>query len=181
MKKLIAILLAVAMIAAMATAVSAAENTMVLKTTVPAATYTLSIPAALEIPFGTEQIDFPRPEVIESAGFEGRDLRFYISDVGAIGDDNYRMPMEILTYLNEPYGPEVAEYKNGQSLYYVYTYGDGVLDDVDCYSPDEDDEMIWIGNFILRFEKEDWYKLSPGEHTGYIEFTSEVVPNYWEP
>ena len=55
MKKFFAIALAVAMFASMATVASAAENTTTLTTTVPAATYTLNIPANQEIPFGATQ------------------------------------------------------------------------------------------------------------------------------
>ena len=59
MKKLIAILLAVALLASMATVASAEEYEMALKTTVPAATYTLYIPATLEVPYGAEEVVFP--------------------------------------------------------------------------------------------------------------------------
>ena len=52
MKKICAILLAVALLASM-TIVAFAANTTTLTTTVPSATYTLNIPADQVIPFGT--------------------------------------------------------------------------------------------------------------------------------
>ena len=54
MKKLIAILLAVAMLASMAVVASAASMTMT--TTVPNAGYTLVIPQSLEVPFEAEYV-----------------------------------------------------------------------------------------------------------------------------
>ena len=53
MKKLIAILLAVAMLASMATVASAEEYEMALKTTVPAATYTQNADGTFTVTPGT--------------------------------------------------------------------------------------------------------------------------------
>lgn len=181
MKKLCAILLAVAMMASLATFASAAENTMVLKTTVPGASYTLSIPATMEVPFGAEEVEFERPQVIESAGFQGRDLRFYVSDIGAIGDDTYRLPMQVVANVDVPGGTADYDIAEGQGMYFIFADEEtGEIDDIDCYMVGDDNDMLWVGTLSLLFEKADWYKLSPGEHTGYIEFTSEIVPNVWE-
>ena len=173
MKKILAILLVMALMVPMATFASAAENTMTLKTTVPAASYTLSIPATMEVPFASEEVKFALPEVIESSGFQGRDLRIYISDMAAIGDDNYRLPMQIVANPDEE-APAI-DLMEEKAMYFIFTDESGSLDNV-CYVA-EGGAVGQLDSMSLLFEKEDWYKLSPGEHTGFIEFTSEVVPN----
>lgn len=76
MKKLFAILLAVTMLASMATVASAAENTTTLTTTVPAATYTLNIPADQVIPFGEASTEIGNVTVSEGSGFaENKNLQ----------------------------------------------------------------------------------------------------------
>ena len=75
MKKFFAILLAVTMLASMATVASAAENTTTLTTTVPAATYTLNIPANQEIEFGATSTNLGAVSVTESSSFaKGKNL-----------------------------------------------------------------------------------------------------------
>ena len=74
MKKFFAILLAVTMFASMATVVSA-ESTTTLSTTVPAASYTLNIPADQTIEFGATETNIGNVTVTNSAGFaEGKNL-----------------------------------------------------------------------------------------------------------
>ena len=75
MKKIFAILLAVTLLASMATVVSAAESTTTLSTTVPAASYTLNIPADQTIEFGATETNIGNVTVTNSAGFaEGKNL-----------------------------------------------------------------------------------------------------------
>ena len=69
MKKLFAIALAVAMLASMATVVSAVENTTTLTTEVPAATYTLNIPADQEVPYGTTRMKIGEVTITDSSNF----------------------------------------------------------------------------------------------------------------
>ena len=78
MKKIFAILLAVTMLASMATVVSAAESTTTLSTTVPAATYTLNIPADQEIEFGSSGVIIGNVTITESANFaEGKNVEVF--------------------------------------------------------------------------------------------------------
>ena len=79
MKKFFAILLAVTMLASMATVVSA-ESTTTLTTTVPAASYTLNIPADQEIVFGATATDIGVVTVTNSNGFAwGKHLKVTLS------------------------------------------------------------------------------------------------------
>ena len=79
MKKLIALALAVTLLASMAVTVSAA-NTTTLTATVPAAGYTLNIPANQEVNFGTTQADIGNITVTDSAGFAvGKNLQVTVT------------------------------------------------------------------------------------------------------
>ena len=69
MKKNITLALAVLMVASMAIVAFAAESTTTLTATVPAATYTLNIPANQEIPFGTTRKSIGNVTVTDAAGF----------------------------------------------------------------------------------------------------------------
>ena len=68
MKKLTTLVLALALAASLAVPAFAASTTT-LTTTVPAATYTLNIPADQEIPFGATETKIGSVNVTDSAGF----------------------------------------------------------------------------------------------------------------
>lgn len=68
MKKLLSLVLAMLMVFSMAV-VASAESTTTLTTTVPAATYTLNVPATLDVPFNAEQVAFAVPSVSDASGF----------------------------------------------------------------------------------------------------------------
>ena len=74
MKKLTTLVLALALAASLAVPAFAA-NTTTLTTTVPAATYTLNIPADQEIPYGAISTNIGNVTVTDSASFaEGKNL-----------------------------------------------------------------------------------------------------------
>ena len=99
MKKIFAILLAVTMLASMATVVSAAESTT-LTTTVPTATYTLNIPANQEIAFGATSTKIGTVTVTESNGFAaGKDLVVTVSyDAIECENTTTTIPFNLYTY-----------------------------------------------------------------------------------
>ena len=68
MKKVIAFVLAMTMVFSMAV-VASAESTTTLTTTVPAATYTLNIPADAVVPFGQEFTTLGNITVTDGSGF----------------------------------------------------------------------------------------------------------------
>lgn len=175
MKRLFAILLVVAMMASLATVASAAENTMVLKTTVPGASYTLSIPATMEIPFGSEMVDMLMPKVTDYSGFEEKDLRLHISEVVPISDGTNSLRMSFMALRT---GMNSGRFDLTGGRYMYCRIGDVVNP---SWALDEGDAIESFETLLIYFEKEDWYKLAPGEHTGYIEFTSEVVSDDWKP
>ena len=184
MKKLIAILLAVAMLASMATVASAEEYEMALKTTVPAATYTLYIPATLEVPYGAEEVVFPLPELVESAGFFGKDLCIQVWDPVYFGEGtSYLLDMQVVANthgIGGPFNLIDGANKEGHCLYYIWgsLNETGTLDD-DCYVI-VDGEIHLLDDLSLLFNKADWAYMEPGEHTGHICFRTYVVPDVVE-
>ena len=172
MKKLIAILLAVALFASMATVVSAA-NTTTLTTTVPAATYTLNIPANQEIPFGAEYTKIGEIKVSESEGFaEGKNLKVKITyeDFTCEGI-NTTIPF-VVNISKFASGSELYPEDNVTSGRYITFKGqsDGSVEQYIKNGYDQNKQYVWI-----KIDSKDWGKALGGEYTATITFTAEVV------
>lgn len=172
MKKLFAILLAVTMLASMATVVSAAENTTTLTTTVPAATYTLNIPADQEIPFGATSTEIGNVTVTNSSGFaNGKNLQVTITCSDFVCPDvSTKIPFHFF-----------AETTNTNLYQHMYS-GDVVT--FNGLSSGKVQENFQISNYqggydvtrlLLVIHSEDWGKALAGEYTATITFTAEVV------
>ena len=176
MKKIFAILLAVTLLASMATVVSAAESTTTLTTTVPAATYTLNIPANQEIAFGATKTNIGNITVADANGFaEGKDLKVALSyspftsaevsttipyeifpSLGLSASDSARVPCiasgEKITFKGNANGT-VAEQAS-------ISFGNANLD---------------LQALLVVVNSADWGKALGGEYTATITFTAEVV------
>ena len=84
MKKLTTLVLALALAASLAVPAFAA-NTTTLTTTVPAATYTLNIPADQEIPFGATETNIGSISVTDGTGFAvGKNLKVTLTYAPAV-------------------------------------------------------------------------------------------------
>lgn len=168
MKKLFAILLAVAMLASMATVASAAETTT-LTTTVPAATYTLNIPADQEIPFGATKTEIGGVSVTNATGFAvDKNLEvtlIYNNFTSESVSTEIPYMLEILssggTYRNVP---------SGNVLTFHGVEGGGVKE-----TPFFTADMYCRDEMYLNVVSEDWGKALAGEYSTTITFTCEVV------
>ena len=173
MKKLFAILLAVATLVSMATFASAA-NTTTLTTSVPAATYTLNIPADKEIDFCETFVNLGKLRVSNSAGFGvGKNLQVAITytdftcpnvstkipfDVYVV-HQNYVNTGSISSCLVES-GSTVSF--TGQANGTVAEYcSNGISDNAE--------------NVYIQTNDDDWGKDLAGDYTATITFTAEVV------
>ena len=168
MKKIFAILLAVTMLASMATVASAASTTT-LTTTVPSATYTLNIPANQEIEYGATKTDIGNISVANSNGFaEGKNLKVTISwNDFACNDVSTTIPF----LLEAKTGDVPHDIDNGSSIIFKGK-DDSTLTSQAC-SP-------YGGNasyqsFVVWIKSQDWGKALAGEYTATITFTAEVV------
>lgn len=170
MKKLFAILLAVAILASMATVVSAA-NTTTLTTTVPAATYTLNIPADQEIPFGTTSIDIGSLSVTNASGFaKGKNLAVTLTyDAFKNNSVPTTIPFEVFLSGNSTAGlaePTVS----GSSVIFLGKL-DGSTNEY-VQNPTNSPDCKYT---VLKMNSSDWGKALAGEYTATITFTAEVV------
>lgn len=171
MKKLFAIILAVALFASMATVVSAA-NTTTLTTTVPAATYTLNIPADQKIPFGATATDIGAIHVTDSNGFAvGKDLMVTVTYTDFTSENvSTTIPFEIwqggsatLSSASDQLinnGDAIKFLGRSNGTVYEYINGNGTF-------PEK-------YTFVV-VDSTDWGKALAGEYTATITFTAEVV------
>ena len=185
MKKLIAILLAVAMLASMAVVASAASMTMT--TTVPNAGYTLVIPQSLEVPFEAEYVDLGRVEVTDTYGFrEGTYLRVRIdAEPFTCTETNTEMYYKI-------FGEQrVAGLKERELPYNGWLiferderYADGTLYPLASaafkYGYDESGnwtygELWGFDCLVVHFDEAGWAKLEPGKYDAVITFHSQIM------
>lgn len=177
MKKLFAILLAVTMLASMATVVSAAENTTTLTTTVPAATYTLNIPADQEIEFGATNTEIGNVTVTNAKGFAvGKNLQVTANYDSFKADG---IVTEIPYVLKLKCSTKTEQWSSGGSKIFEGN-ADGTVDQKTfimvppsgagtAYSPSP------VSAIQLVINSEDWGKALGGVYTSTITFTCEVV------
>ena len=174
MKKIFAILLAVTLLASMATVVSAAENTTTLTTTVPAATYTLKIPADQKIPFGATLTDIGELSISNSTGFaEGKNLQLTLtySDFACVNTST-KIPFKVYIAPKEHIDNDIA------SIYLVETGNTVVFKGqsngtVRPYASASNNNSM--SNIAIQIASDAWGKALAGEYTATITFTAEVV------
>ena len=167
MKKLFAILFAVAMLASMATVASAASTTT-LTTTVPAASYTLNIPADKEIEFGKTFTSLGNLTVTNETGFaEGKNLKVTItySDFSC-ENVSTTIPMTIIASYEDTYG-SVTIASGDSLLFRGWSTGELLLP-----RDESSNNLEYLG---VEIDSEDWGKALAGEYTATITFTAEVV------
>ena len=176
MKKIFAILLAVMMLASMATVASAASTTT-LTTTVPAATYTLNIPADQEIPFGTTSTSIGNITVTNSSGFaEGKNLSV-TATYNAFAANGISTQIPYILKLQA--GTRSDEWASGTATMFKGK-DDGTVAEKTfimvppsgagtAYSPSPVNAILLVAN------SDDWGKALAGEYTSTITFTCEVV------
>lgn len=170
MKKLLAILLAVVMVISMATVASAA-NTTTLTTSVPAATYTLNIPADQVIPFGATETDLGMPTVSASAGFaKGKNLQVTVTYEDF---KNESVSTTIHCSLRAvPNAGASLSLLSGSALTF-YGKDDGSVDEIAGWK--ENSNFRTLQRLSLEVSSSNWGKALAGEYTTTIIFSAEVV------
>lgn len=169
MKKLLALVLAVMMVASMAV-VASAESTTTLTTTVPAATYTLNIPADQEIEFGADNTNIGSLYITDATGFaEGKNLEVTITyDAFKSNTVATTIPFAIdLIYDN---ANTVGNITSGSAVTFW-----GQENGSTCKYARETSYGKDLENFFIVMDSADWGKALAGEYTATITFTAEVV------
>ncbi len=174
MKKIFAILLAVTMLASMATVASAAETTT-LTTTVPAATYTLNIPADQEIPFGATKTDIGNVTVTNANGFaDGKNLKVTLTyDPFASDEVTTTIPFEIVPGLTMAVAGEISPLTSGKDITFRGKDDSTLSEKASILR--STGNYIDIGALYVEVDSADWGKALAGEYTATITFTAEVV------
>lgn len=175
MKKFFAIALAVAMFASMATVASAAENTTTLTTTVPAATYTLNIPANQEIPFGATSTDLGSITVTNATGFaDGKNLKVVLSFEGfKCADTTTTIPFSIrLDTASTNNTEDRVNINSGDAIVFTGLDSGAVKEYITSWNVNR---FYDLEQTFLLVNSEDWGKALAGEYTATITFTAEVV------
>lgn len=189
MKKFFAIALAVAMLASMATVVSAAETT--LTTTVPAATYTLNIPADQEIAFGATETEIGNVTITNSSNFaEGKNVNVTLTFDGSFASEGVstKIPYTVnlisaieSTYTDEYHPKNIT---SGGAMTFLGR-SDGTVDEsataTFSYTHTQTgtgsrlEKDTNVGALSIAILSTDWGKALAGEYTATITFTAEVV------
>ena len=167
MKKLISVILASIMLTTASVTVLA-DGTTTLTTTVPAATYTLNIPADQEIAFGIAESSIGNVTVTDAAGFaKGKDVQVTVT-YDAFSSDSVNTTI-----------PYTIEAENGNGVEYIVHSGDHLFfegkSDGTVYENPSKDLLNKLENFRIIIKSEDWGKALAGEYSSTITFTSEVV------
>ena len=183
MKMIFAILLAVTMLASMATVASAAENTTTLTTTVPSATYVMNIPADQQIEFGATSTMIGTVTLANGDGFAASKnvavtvkydafksdaatttIPFSLTAKTTSGTLNYKtitiLSEDTLLFKGLSDGT-VSEKAEKEFTYETYAGGGK--------------SMMPVDELYLTVKSSDWGKALGGEYTATITFTAEVV------
>lgn len=168
MKKLTTLVLALALVASLVVPAFAA-NTTTLTTTVPAATYTLNIPADQEIPYGATETNIGSVTVTDSSGFaEGKDLKVTLTYAPFTCDDiSTKIPFSIRFRNSSEYGHKL-DIKSGGAL----TFKGSNSGTVGTYAAIESDAA---SRTLILISSTDWGKALAGNYSATITFTAEVV------
>ena len=188
MKKLFALALAAIMVASMSTVAFAAESTTTLTATVPAATYTLNIPANQEIAFGTTQADIGNITVTDAAGFAvGKNLEVTVSyNAFTSNGISTQIPYTLSLYAagseentgSSAYHSATKELPSGSALLFAGNTAGAVAENIKLeadYVTVSGTKMIPVTSVRFNALSEDWGKALAGEYTSTITFTAEVV------
>lgn len=186
MKKLIALALAVTLLASMAVSASAA-NTTTLTATVPAAGYTLNIPANQEVNFGTTQADIGNITVTDSSGFAvGKDLQVTVTyDAFSADKISTQIPYSLSLYAEGSktegqwaYPFATKELHSGSVLLFSGKASGSVAERIELetnYKTASGTTMIPVTSIRFNALSKNWGKALAGEYSSTITFTAEVV------
>lgn len=185
MKKLLALFLALTMVFAMAVTASASEanqtpGSTTLTTTVPAASYTLNIPADTTIEFGKETTKLGNVTVTDAQNFAvGKNLEVTVTYDAFKADDSgiaTTIPYE-LKYSKDDYGSisKNSSGKNSGEVFEFYGKSDGTVFEQAVDAVDVNGAKTFITQVGIYVSSANWGKAMAGSYTSTISFTAEVV------
>lgn len=180
MKKILTIIIVATIIIHSTIIFCYAESTTTLTTTVPAATYTLNIPANQNIPFGATETDIGNVTVTDSSGFaEGKNLSVTVSyDEFKANGISTTIPFSLAKFCPDAYGTAKQKLSSGSSMIFKGNASGSVNEktmmEVVVGNMGHTSESV-ISGLLLLIDSEDWSKALAGDYTANIIFTCEVV------
>lgn len=181
MKKLTTLVLALALAASLAVPAFAA-NTTTLTTTVPAATYTLNIPADQEIPFGATETNIGSISVTDGTGFaEGKNLKVTLTyDAFTSETVDTKIPFAVglraSIFQGDKYLPVIV--KSDESIVFEGKVTGDVSEFVKIHGKITGTSNGYEGpanEAVVTISSTDWGKALAGNYSATITFTAEVV------
>lgn len=181
MKKLSALLLALALLmSAVPTAFAAntTPNTTTLTTTVPSATYVLNIPADQEISFGQTRTDIGNVTITDSKNFaEGKNVDVTVEYVPfAAETEGISTTIPYVLYPSLAAGGKysVSNIESGSKLTFKGKV-DGTVSELTVFRLGSSQGFSEMKSLIVSTKSTDWGKALAGDYKSTITFTSEVV------
>lgn len=181
MKKLASFLLVLAMILSMGT-LAFADGTTTLSTTVPAAQYTLNIPADQTIPFGATSTEIGNVTVSDPSGFAvGKNLNVTVTyNAFSSSDVSTTIPFTLkLGGTSSDWSGASYELASGDTLKFRGLVSGEV--ESQAYLGKSvtlagiSDTDVFLTQLKVSMLSTDWGKALGGDYTAQITFTSEVV------
>ena len=183
MKKITATILATLLMLSLGVFVLA-DGTTTLTTTVPAATYTLTIPQNVTVTYGVNSVDVGVLDAIATSGFAvGKNLKVTVSYTpfaceGVSTTIPYAVKGNIST--NSPTTREYGDITSGDELLFKCVKTNELL------PTDRSGKTYWGTSssfegsykeyyFTLSFDNADWGKALGGDYIATMTFTSEIV------
>ena len=182
MKKLASFLLVLAMILSMGT-LAFADGITTLSTTVPAAQYTLNIPADQTIPFGATSTEIGNVTVSDSSGFaEGKNLNVTVTyDAFSSSDVSTTIPFELDMWAILSNGTTFAGRSGGLASGGNLVFrglSSGIVESkafIGLYPTGMNYDDEYLNQLKVSIASSNWGKALGGDYTAQITFTSEVV------
>lgn len=174
MKRKLACILAALLLAALPLN-AYADGTTTLTTTVPAASYTLNIPADMTIPFGQVETEIGTVTVSDADGFAvGKNLQVTLTyDEFECDNVNTTIPYEIQFISTDSEGSVDTIFSGQKIIFDGQKSGD--LKEKFYYKLDSGIKSFPEGGLICAVSSTDWGKALAGNYSTTITFTSEVV------
>lgn len=171
MRKTLSFLLAVLLVVSMAPAAfaeNATPGSTTLTTTVPAATYTLNIPADTTIPFGAESTSIGNLTVTDSSGFaEGKNLAVTV-EYGEFTSKNVSTTIPYTLIICGLTASDSTALSSGKVLPFK-GQSNGEVKEQALYA------NKYISSMEIEVKSANWGKALGGDYSSLITFTAEVV------
>lgn len=186
MKKLSALILALALLVSVipaAYAANATPNTTTLTTTVPSATYVLNIPADQTITFGKTETHIGNVTVTDSTNFaEGKNVDVtveYAPFAAEAAEISTTIPYQLWQMAKVSGGQVSRSIASGKKMTFEGK-SDGTVAELTKFTATEGvgtgiGKTYTMDNLIVKINSTDWGKALAGNYKSTITFTSEIV------